>query len=207
MLLGLTGKKQAGKDTAFRVLRELFGSERVRRVAFAEKLYASAAAALGVTVEQLNEWKINPNVRIVVTEIVEDEDAELKRFNTLRSLDVRQYLQLYGTEAHRDIFGDDFWVDQLEKEFDNHDVGDSIVVVTDTRFANEAYRILHRGGQVIRIVGPDAVEKSGDTHASETSLPPSLIDAYVSNQQRDGDFSYLAQQLEEIVRDIEEGEF
>lgn len=201
MLIGFTGKKQAGKDTAFQQLHRLFG-DRVRRVSFADKLYRSAAAALGVTVEQLNEWKVDPEVRIVISRTVEEDG--LKKLKTLRTLDIREYLQRYGTEAHRDIFGYDFWVDQVQDELDAHKNG-TITVVTDTRFPNEARRILESGGQVVRIVGPDDVETATDGHASEESLPADLIDEYISNQSRDGDFSFLVEQLTDLVKDIEEG--
>lgn len=206
MLIGLTGKKQAGKDTAFKRLQRLLGTDRVRRVAFSDKLYQSAAAALGVTVEQLNEWKTDPSVRIVITKTVDEQGY--KRIFTLKSLNIREYLQFYGTEAHREVFGDNFWVDQVTPELETHarGDGDDIVVVTDVRFINEAARIYELGGGVVRIVGPDHVEEAGDGHASEVSLPADHVDEYISNRAQDGDFSYLDEQLNKLIADIEEGE-
>lgn len=103
----------------------------------------------------------------------------------------RTFLQRYGTEAHRDLFGDDFWVDALlpleikkfhgdearwQKNFPTSD----IAVITDVRFENEAERIRDLGGQVWRIDRPDLPETE-DQHASEQALPISMVDVVVPN--------------------------
>lgn len=191
MLIGFTGKKLAGKDTAYRRLRQIFG-ERVRRVSFADKLYRSAAAALGVTVEQLDAWKTDPDVRIQIVRLPENgSGAYTGHPLILKSLGVRAYLQLYGTEAHRDIFGDNFWVDQLQDDFAKHDTDNSIVAVTDVRFPNEARRVLESGGTVVQVIGPDEVEFTRDAHVSESGLPAELIDGFLYNTVRDGDYARM----------------
>lgn len=191
MLLGMHGKKQAGKDTAYRRLAALFEGgdlafysaaiENVRRVSFADLLYRSAAAALGVTVEQLNEWKTDPSVGVAVVSI-HDEFHELcpEGIGYLGDpITVREYLQRYGTEAHRNVFGTDFWVDAVDLSHEGE-----LIVVTDVRFPNEAEAIRKAGGRVVRIVGPPEVENTGDAHASEIPLPAQLVDHTVRNDIR-----------------------
>ena len=99
-MIGLHGRMGSGKDTVLERLQVLQPG-RFERVSFADPLKRSAAALLGVSVEKLEEWK-------------RDEEA-LLCFGNAENFDagcmtVRKYLQRYGTEAHRDIFGSDFWV-------------------------------------------------------------------------------------------------
>ena len=105
---------------------------------------------------------------------------------------IRQVLQRYGTEAHREVFGYDFWLDQILprdelariKAIMRHDDSNrypAIVTITDTRFDNEAQRILDVGGEVWRIVRPDLELK--DKHISEAILPPQLVTRVLNNHR------------------------
>lgn len=173
MLIGLTGRAQAGKDTVYQAMRDyLAGHIEVERRAFADPLYESAAAALGVTAEDLRRWKTDEDMEIGV---IDDCTPVYER-----TITVREYLQRYGTEAHRDIFGKDFWVRAL----DLGDHRDKIVVVTDVRFPNEAQAIHDNGGYVVRVVGP---YMGDDDHASELPLADSLVDAVIDNTHRGPD--------------------
>jgi hypothetical protein len=64
MLIGLTGQAGSGKDTIYE--RVKFKYPNAERIAFADKLKESAAALLGVTYEQLNNWKNDSKIRLVV---------------------------------------------------------------------------------------------------------------------------------------------
>lgn len=198
MLIGFHGRKQAGKDTAFQRLTELYRPPgyNVERASFADLLYRSAAAALGVTVEELYEWKVDPQVRI---EIVRRRRPFGWRRTVIHSLTFRRYLQFYGTEAHRDIFGDDFWVDAVKLYHQ-----DRIVAVTDVRFPNEAEAIRKYGGVIVQLVGPPEVEHAGDGHESEKPLPTELVDFVIDNSFRT--FSQLDFQLQSLVAELARGE-
>src|SRR5881394_3350138 len=100
MIIGLNGRMRSGKDTVAHILTKHFSN--IERVAFAGKLKQSAAASLGISVETLEDLKLREDVYIQVV-----QDPHIIDFN------IRQYLQRYGTEAHRDVFGDDFWVEQV----------------------------------------------------------------------------------------------
>jgi hypothetical protein len=194
MLIGLNGKKQAGKDTVYeRILYRLGpGSTTdavVERVSFADLLYDSAAAALGVTPAFLRTWKSDPRAGIKF--IVPDYHNGAEECGCLT---FREFLQRYGTEAHRWIFGDNFWVDNVDLVHDG-----KIVVVTDVRFPNEAQAVVNAGGTVVRVVGPPEVEDAGDGHASEEPLPAYLVDQVLPNQVRDDDFETLDAAVLDLV--------
>lgn len=192
MLIGLNGRKQAGKDTVFaRACHIMDGVVDVERVSFADLLYRSAAASLGVTVEFLQEWKSDREAVVYVC--LGTEAGEL----TVNRVTIREYLQLYGTEAHRDVFGPDFWVDNVNLEHEGR-----IVMVTDVRFENEARAVRGAGGVVVEVVGPEG-RVTSDAHASEAPLPGDLIDATITNVERGDSFRALDAQVGTLLRLVE----
>ncbi len=188
MIIGLNGKAGSGKDTAFLRLRQLVNVP-VERISFADKLKESAAQCLGVAPGQFNAWKNNPEARIVV---IDDytKDIWSRTPHIAASVTVREFLQRYGTEAHRDIFGDNFWVDAALPVNDLYRDSENLYVVTDVRFPNEEVRIHENGGLVVRITG--MIGDTG-THASEQVLEN--VDWEISNVMRDDKFSFLDGQL------------
>lgn len=189
-LIGVNGRLHSGKDTLYEITRELT-SKRVTRVAFADKLKQSAAAALGYTGDDpigfCNWLKEEAQFEIKGYEAppIEGEDPYMGI-----AFSGRSYLQWYGTEAHRKIFGDDFWVDALLPRPQGGESinlrlrypGTDILFVTDTRFENEAQRILDLRGEVWRI---DADQRLGplpeDAHVSEHPLPDHLVTHTLDN--------------------------
>jgi hypothetical protein len=166
MIIGLNGRMRSGKDTTASILSGLFTN--VERVGFADKLKDSAAAALGITREQLEDLKLYGE--ITVTGISDTDDFG-------HVISGRQYLQYYGTEAHRDEFGDDFWVEQAL----NKPVTDgTILVVTDMRFPNEIAGVLDRGGIAVKIRREEADSKP-ILHPSEQTLPDEQFDYFLDN--------------------------
>jgi hypothetical protein len=190
MLIGLNGRKQAGKDTVYERTRHIMRDVMpVERASFADLLYRSAAAALGVTVEQLQMWKADPNVRVAVG----------KRYESIglvpeSEITVREFLQKYGTEAHRDVFGPNFWVEQVRLGHEGR-----IVMVTDVRFPNEAEAVRAAGGRIVEVVGPMG-RVTADAHASEAPLPTELVDVVIQNVVRDDNFRSLDGSVDTLVR-------
>lgn len=193
MLIGLNGRKQAGKDTVYeRAAHVLAGVTPVERASFADPLYESAAAALGVTVEWLQGAKSYP---ILGHAILVTQPGNFGQMDVVVSQTIREFLQHYGTEAHRDVFGADFWVEQPNLE----DHGGKVVMVTDVRFENEARAVRRAGGFIVQVVGPDDVESAGDGHASEAPLPVGLIDVRLENKVRDDDFHTLDKAVRTVL--------
>ena len=171
-IIGLSGYAQSGKDTVAALIAEQVGGS-VKTVAFADLIKVSAARALGVLrhpddvgVRAVRRWAddFKLNQRIQVT------DAGGR---VLHEISGRAFLQRYGSEAHRDLFGADFWIEQIDWQPDC-----DVLIFTDCRFENEAEAIRDRGGEVWRINRPSTTEGG---HISEKALPAELVDVEILN--------------------------
>lgn len=167
MIVGLTGKKRAGKDTVAAVLVEEFGFE---RIAFADPMKEAALA--------LDPWidvTAPPCPRFIrLSEVLRDFGG----WETAKEFpEVRRTLQRLGTQLGREVLGEDLWVDagiaQMREPGQNY-------VVTDCRFPNEADAIRELGGEIVRVIRPSLV--SDDTHASETAMDDYDVDASLLNE-------------------------
>lgn len=148
MLIGLIGKKRAGKDTFARRLVERHGYV---RYAFADPLKDMAL-------------RVNPYVsmfRIRLAEAVSHYGWEGAKDEFP---EVRRLLQDLGLAA-RQVLGEDVWLSATMRKVVEEP---RPVVITDVRFRNEAQAIRDAGGYLVRIVRPG--HDDGDTHPSETEL-------------------------------------
>lgn len=173
--IGLTGHKEAGKDTAAQCLID----QGYVRIAFADPLRKMALAIdplIGHTF---------PHLRLaeMVNEIGWDQAK--------RHVEVRRFLQRLGTEAGRAVLGPDVWVEAADREAGHHER----VVFTDVRFDNEASYIRRNGGIVVEIVRPG---KIGDGHESEKGISRYLIDERIVNS---GSIARLHDELLSAVYD------
>lgn len=194
VLLGLTGLRGSGKDTAFGFIREWAEGRGLtaQRRSLADKLKHSAARSLGFD-------RLEENDAIVLMN-------ELKEFGEITTyipsqsiaftIEGRQFLQFYGTEGHRDVFGGDFWADALlpkseisfsqeiwpdrrpEPDWWDNFANADICGICDVRFPNEGKRVKELGGQIWQIHRP-GMEQDG--HSSEAGLPPEMIDLVITN--------------------------
>lgn len=183
MLIGLNGKARAGKDTACQFILDWAEENTLsaRRDAFADRLKLSAARALGYTEEAaIAAMDVLKENGLIIINLDGYDDGEITG---------REYLQWYGTEAHREIFDEDFWVDAVLPKDNPNQLSlfaktdevfrGEIVVITDVRFPNEAGRIKSLGGEVWQIIRPGDAKEDG--HASEQTLLPELIDHVIIN--------------------------
>lgn len=208
-IIGLTGRARAGKDTVAAMIGERMTDAGLvmRRHGFADTLKVSAARALGFDgppaelLRHMDDLKVNGTV---VTEINGRHGDDVG----MVSMSGRKFLQRYGTESHRDLFGADFWVDallpptgwrtvngkaiQVPERFDGIDV----LVITDVRFENEARRVRRCGGELWEIVRSDTPTE-GAQHVSEAGLPDDLIDRCLLN---DGTLDDLRDKVDEGLR-------
>jgi hypothetical protein len=142
------------------------------------------------------------------------DSADAQKSFVRHELTGRLSLQRYGTEAHRDVFGTDFWVDVLlPLTIDDYErvptwtrnfmgqldqKAPEICVITDTRFENEAQRVRDLGGKIWEIHrGGQKVE---DGHVSEMPLPPDLIDKVIYNSYEGELRQFEADVREELER-------
>lgn len=167
MIIGVGGLKGAGKDTFAQIVdqwaEEHAVSPSVHTWHFADPLKKSLAALLGTSVEWINSNKDNP-VKF---------DLPGGQKMTLRTL-----LQRYGTEAHRDIFGQEFWINQTREYLNGIDHTD-ICVIPDVRFENEVELVKSYNGVLVYIEN-DRVSKD-DNHISETQIEDLDFDVSIEN--------------------------
>jgi hypothetical protein len=165
MIIGLHGSKRSGKDTAYKFIQSAY--PHAQRLAFADKIKESLAALFGVSIREINTLKEERGVFKIESQSFE------------HSYTWRSFAQRYGTEAHRDIFGENFWVDMiLPKEPNVPD--EELWVITDVRFENEAERIKHLGGHIICINRPNLFYN--DSHISEERLPEEFFSYIIDNK-------------------------
>ncbi len=189
ILIGMNGYKHSGKDTASDAIEE-WGRRRdlmVVRRGFADLLKLSAARSLGIYSAQ------SINDAIVLMDSLKESgmiDICIPSQSIMKLISGREFLKWYGTEGHRDVFGDDFWIDLIlpndsgERLWTHYWEGPDgrecdIAIVTDVRFVNEAKRIKDLGGVVWRI---DRWDFTDDNHMSEQPLPSFLVDETISNK-------------------------
>ena len=171
-IIGLTGFAQSGKDTVAALIAKQVGGT-VKTCAFADLIKVSAARTLGVLthpddvgMKAVRSWadtfKLGQSVQIVSA-----------KGEVIHSITGRAFLQRYGSEAHRDLFGPDFWVEQIDWEPEC-----DVLIFTDCRFENEAEAIRDKGGEVWRVNRPSTREGG---HISEKPLPDELVDIEILN--------------------------
>jgi hypothetical protein len=184
MIIGLNGRLKSGKDTTYQIIKQFVPN--AEQISYAKKLKESAAASIGMTLEQVEELK-------------NDEEAVLMVYdsagNAIHSFTMRQYLQWYGTEGHRKVFGDNFWVDQALPVDTDHT--DRLLVVTDMRFPDEAQRVLDLGGATARVLR-EAETKHSD-HASEQDIDY-LIQYTLDNT---GDLDHLERNVRDLLTHLQ----
>lgn len=180
MIIGLAGYAQSGKDTVAKYLIDAYG---YRRVAFADKL-RQALYELNpkVNIADMNNVPLAIAVDGLGWENVKADSAE-----------VRELLQRMGTEVGRNLFGENFWVDQAMFGISKFDK----VVFTDVRYPNEYSSIKNREGIVWRVerLGVSAI----NGHPSETALDNIKLDETIPNNSTKEDLyqtiDYLMQHL------------
>ena len=183
MLIGLSGLKGSGKDTVGAYLVKEHGFE---RRSFADKLKESAAALFGVEVWQLEEWKNDPDAFIDI----------YSQGSPVTTLIVREFLQRYGSEAHTDIFGEDFWADQVLPVGGFY--AGRAIVVTDVRRRSEIDRVLTLGGHIVYIEGPALDQK--DPHRTEVEMEYSARVGY--RLKNDRGMMELYDNIEKMLEDL-----
>ncbi len=95
--------------------------------------------------------------------------------------DFRPLLQWWGLGFRRSMFGEDYWLQAMDKWLEENAVGArSIVIVPDVRFPGEVDWVHAQGGVVVRIERPGL--PATDQHSSETALDDyQRFDAVVFN--------------------------
>jgi hypothetical protein len=152
-LIGITGAAGTGKDTLGNYLTERYG---YRRQALADPVKELLNKRFGWTMEMWQDryWKELPQPQ---AGFHAEEGYESYVYSP------RTWAQWLGTEAGRDVHGEDIWIKLLFARW--RDAGLPPTVITDVRFDNEANTLRTAGAQIIHLVRSGIVPVVG--HASE----------------------------------------
>lgn len=158
-LIGLTGRKGSGKDTAAYVLTQ---DPRLgfHKAAFADALRDIVRIAFGLSDLELHD------------RVLKEKPLDRWPYQSPRHL-----LQFVGTDLFRENWPD-VWIHALRHRILSRPHQN--YVITDVRFPNEADMIRSMGGSVIRIVRP-SLFTSPDEHISETLSDSISVDATITN--------------------------
>jgi len=121
---------------------------------------------------------------------------------------IRNLLQKEGTEEGRNRFGNDIWINHLDKWMEIHKSKNiHTFLITDVRFKNEAEYIKRMGGKIIRVEAPERnkdliirqkLDPLAANHISETDLD----NYYGFDLILDNDYNSSTLKNEEILNDF-----
>ena len=118
----------------------------------------------------------------------------------VRFPELRRFLQRWGTEGGRDIYGLDCWIQRWQADNGVRTVGGvfsfdhPLMAISDVRFANEAGQIRAMGGHIVAIHRDGVAAANG--HVSETELGSIRSDFHVENS---GTVSELQRVIDQIT--------
>lgn len=183
-IIGLCGYYGSGKDEAAKALI----AQGWHRIAFADPVRAMALA-IDPMVDSYEDDTLGLDRRL--SRVVADRGwLEAKRIP-----EVRRLLQRIGTDAVREVIGQDTWVQIAERSMPT----DRNIVFTDSRFANEIAMIRSHRGLIIRIDRPG--NEPAVKHVSETY--PFTPDLTIIN---DGTIEELHQEIVQLAENLPYGD-
>jgi len=131
ILIGLSGKMGVGKDyIAHNILMPYLEKKNIKTlmIAFADQI------------------KVNTSVK---------HNINLFDMYDTKNENIRRLLQKEGTENGRDKYGDNIWINYVDKWTDIYSKrGIQAFIIMDVRFKNEAEYIKSKNGLLIRIEAP-----------------------------------------------------
>lgn len=162
-IVGLAGKKQAGKSTVARILEEK--DKNLCTLSFAEPVKRQVTTLLrsfGLKVDRIAYYSTTGKEEII-PEIGQS---------------FRYLCQTIGTDWGRTLVCDDIWLKVAKIEMESNTYFSNFVF-DDVRFENEVEFIRGLGGEVYWVQGQSFDEK--DNHSSENSLQPEDCDGIILN--------------------------
>lgn len=187
MIIGFTGLKHSGKDTAALALLDK-GWE---RVAFADPV-REMLYVLNPYVAEM-PWS---HPRKGLQRWAELIDA--LGYDVVKDMpEARRLMKTFATEVMRDMVDQDFWLNLGLKKIDQLDIDARDVAITDVRFDNEAKAIFRREGHVILIVRPGL--ENDDDHVSEAGVNLRFVNHTIIN---DGSIEDLHGKVRDVLEHV-----
>lgn len=193
LIIGVSGKKQSGKNTMcdclYKLFAEKYSSDDVSILSFADALKQKACKdILGLTEEQVNgtdedknsltiyKWENLPG-EVIARYATHGSSIEWTEGHngivhgqapvTYREgfMTAREIMQIVGTDIFRNFFDNDIWVNATLRNIEQSSA--RVILISDVRFPGEVDSIINNGGYVIRL-SRDTCQT--DPHPSETAL-------------------------------------
>lgn len=175
ILIGITGKAGAGKDTVGDVLKTGWGFD---CVSFAGPIKAAISAMLD---EPEEKW---------------EDRAWKEMIHPLTGQSPRYMAQTLGTEWGRTHVSDNLWINLALAH-----IGRWHTAITDVRFENEAEVIRERG--LLVHVHRDTVQPIDNiTHSSEDGIVPRIIYPHDLHIQNTGSIQDLFNEVSGVMREV-----
>ncbi|MFZ4411454.1 MAG: hypothetical protein ACOYOV_00125 [Bacteroidales bacterium] len=179
MLVVISGKARAGKDSVFNILAKCGG---FKRIAFADPLKNMCSTVFNIPIEFFyDDDKKDTPFDIPVSYIDFHSALQFAVGADLPLQDIefvspRDLLQKVGTDIVRKHVADDFWIKLLVKELQNTDGN---IAITDARFQNERDALKAIGGILMLVKKPNT--GGGDSHITENDIGDESAYALVIN--------------------------
>lgn len=174
MILGLNGDKE--NEVAAYLIKE-HGFE---RRAFADPMKQSIAALLDIPFHEIDKHKDNDNIEVRVANYSDPQSPYGYSGTTFH-----EFISRFA-DSHREVFGNDFWLDFTLPTNDFYS-GKSIVV-TDMRHDNEAIRVRSCGGFRVHVENPST--------GPQDELSRELIDYYLVDDE------LVTDRIEKMIVDL-----
>jgi hypothetical protein len=203
-IISISGRMHHGKDTVAEIIQYLTYIESSHSFPYTFKEFLSIKNELNLLWENKKmAYKLKQIASILLNiEISKFEDQEFKLTNLPEiwnkpdntPMNIREFLQLLGTNAIRDnlhvnTWANAFWADYKE----NQDKW----LISDVRFPNEYYSVVNRNGITIKIIRN--IDIPENEHISEKSLDGFLFDYVIHNNKT---LNYLIDNIREILVDL-----
>lgn len=182
-VLGLTGYKQSGKNTAANLIHSNFSTETfasIRQLAFADAIKIEVAKELGISYEDVERLK--------------------------SKIAMRKLLQFWGTEYGRDTLGENVWVDKVRNKIftavQKIPAGKLFLfIITDVRYKNEEEFIRSMNGALVRVERKDSNMGNMDTHRSESDIDKIRCDFTLPNHGKLADLKRECLWITDFLRE------
>ena len=177
-LIALTGLPRSGKDTVGDYLVSRYG---FLKASFAHPLKMAASTLLDRPLAHCN-----------------GDGYDREQIMPEWGFSMRWFLQKFGTECIREQIRFDFWVTHMKNRLESFKLSDpnALIVITDTRFENEAAMVREQGGKLIGINRNLSV---GSDHMSDRGLSLTPEDFLIFN---DGTLEQLKGAVDKVVAEI-----
>lgn len=186
MIIGLTGKKQHGKNAVCDVLAD----------------YGFTVVGFADTLKDLS-YAVDPIIGFtqadgIVTPIGIKDAVDVEGWEVVKEKypHARRFLQRMGTEGARKHLSDGIWIDVWNRKVAA--LHGAPAAASDLRFLNEAAAITAVGGIIWKVIRPSRVTIT-DGHASEMELEQIVADHTFIN---DGTLDDLRKNVEAQLRRV-----